>query len=170
MDLFIRPVEPGDAGELLRLMLQLQTESDTFVLANDLTDLDEKTEADNLLALQSTRNNILLAITDNQNNFYGVASATAIPGHPREAEVGVALVKKIQGIGLAQDLIDELIIWAQEYSTVETLSLIVQKRNVVARHIYEKYGFVQVAGSEMQVTDPDGEVVEAFEMKFEVGE
>ena len=109
MELMIRPAEGRDADKLLALLHQLQTESTTFMVAQDLETIDGVTEADNINFLQATTNNIILVVASDEDDLFGLISAAAIPGKPREVEVGVAVLAAYQGFGLAQALIDEML-------------------------------------------------------------
>lgn len=164
MELMIRPAEGRDADKLLALLHQLQTESTTFMVAQDLETIDGVTEADNISFLQATTNNIILVVASDEDDLFGLISAAAIPGKPREVEVGVAVLAAYQGFGLAQALIDEMLTWAREYSTVDVIRLTVQSHNAPAIHIYEKVGFTHVPNSETLVENSVVEQVPAFDM------
>ncbi|MDR3190035.1 MAG: GNAT family N-acetyltransferase [Lactobacillaceae bacterium] len=167
MELVIRPLETTDAANLLALLAQLQQESTTFMVANDLTHLDSDTQADNISYLMSTTNNIVLVLADESTQqLLGLITATAIPGHPTIAEVGVAVLAAYQGNGFAQALIEELLSWALDYSSVTQLILTVQAHNVAAIHIYEKYAFERIADSETLVKNLADESVAAFDMRL----
>ncbi|WP_373762311.1 GNAT family N-acetyltransferase [Weissella soli] len=165
MELVVRPAEADDATGLLQLLMQLQNESSTFMVANDLSAVDGVTEADNIEYLQTTTNNIILVMADEQANLYGVISAAAIPGQPRVAEIGVAVLEKYQGHGFAQILLEELLLWAHDFSSIEKLVLTVQAQNLPAVHIYEKYGFTRITASTTQILNTRREKVTAFDME-----
>lgn len=165
MELVVRPAEADDATGLLQLLMQLQNESSTFMVANDLSAVDGVTEADNIEYLQTTTNNIILVMADEQANLYGVISAAAIPGQPRVAEIGVAVLEKYQGHGFAQILLEELLLWAHDFSSIEKLVLTVQAQNLPAIHIYEKYEFTKITASTTQILNTRREKVTAFDME-----
>lgn len=163
MELFIRPVEPEDSQNLLVLLAQLTKESTTFLLMQDLSVVSVMSQADNIAYLQSTTNNVMLVVSDEHDNLYGLATAVAgIDG--TQAEIGVAVLAQYQGNGLAQALIEELLAWAVDYSSVNALTLTVQLHNAPAIHIYEKYGFSWVEGSENTIENANGESVPAKDM------
>jgi len=167
MELFIRPVEPEDSQNLLILLAQLTKESTTFMLMQDLSVVSVMGEADNIAYMQSTTNNIMLVIADEDNNLYGLATAVSGIGGTR-AEIGLAVLEQYQGNGLAQALLEELLAWATEYSSVDTLELTVQLHNKAAIHIYEKYNFACVPDSEQTIQNAHGEDVLAKDMILEV--
>lgn len=167
MELFIRPVEPEDSQNLLILLAQLTKESTTFMVMQDLSVVSVMGEADSIAYMQSTTNNVMLVVADENNNLYGLASAVAgISGD--HAEIGVAVLEQYQGNGLAQALIEELLAWAHDYSSVTALELTVQLHNKAAVHIYEKYGFTWVEGTEKTIQNTNGEDVETKDMVLSV--
>lgn len=167
MELFIRPVEPEDSQNLLILLAQLTKESTTFMVMQDLSVVSAMSEANSIAYMQSTTNNIMLVVSDENDNLYGLASAVSgIDGD--RAEIGVAVLAQYQGNGLAQALIEELLVWAQDYSSVVALELSVQLHNEAAIHIYEKYGFNWVEGTEKTIQNTAGEDVVTKDMSFTV--
>ncbi|MBC6498417.1 hypothetical protein H7R52_05380 [Weissella confusa] len=72
-----------------------------FDMMLDVGKIDDVTEADNISYLQSTTNNIILLAASDEGDLFGIISAAALPNHPREVEVGVAVLEAYQGFGLA---------------------------------------------------------------------
>lgn len=167
MELFIRPVEPADSQNLLLLLAQLTQESTTFMVMQDLSVVSAMSEADNIAYMQSTTNNIMLVVADEDNNLYGLASAVAGINGDR-AEIGVAVLAQYQGNGLAQALLEELLAWARDYSSVTALELSVQLHNKAAMHIYQKYGFNWIEGTEKTIQNTAGEDVVTQDMVLTV--
>ncbi|CAH0418782.1 GNAT family N-acetyltransferase [Periweissella ghanensis] len=145
----IRPAEPNDAAALLALLKQLQTESTTFEIANNLNELTVAEETHQIELIQATTTNIILvaAIGD---ELIGLATAIERDDHSNTSELGVAVLKEVYHNGLGTALVDELIYWAESFSTIDELVLTVYKDNVAAVKIYEKLGF---ADCETQPTD-----------------
>lgn len=164
MEVFVRPAERQDAINLMQLIFQLQDESNTFLVEQDPNQIEPDEEADNIDILQTTTNNIMLVAKTDHGQLVGLASASALPGQPKVAEIGVAVLNDFQGHGLAQAMLAELLDWATTFSTVEKLVLTVQGKNEIAIHIYEKLGFEFVAGSETKILNSDHERVPAFDM------
>jgi ribosomal protein S18 acetylase RimI-like enzyme len=164
MELMIRLAEAGDGAKLIALMTQLAGESTTFSLANNLDDVSAADEGENIEALQSTANNVIMVVADEVGNLYGVVSAAAMNGRPRVAEVGVAVLAEYQGFGLGQALMAEVVNWAETFASVDGLFLTVQSQNEAAVHIYEKLGFEKIANSAAMVLNNAGELVAAFDM------
>lgn len=168
MEVFVRPADRQDAVNLMHLIFQLQDESNTFIVEQDPNQIEVQEEADNIDILQTTTNNIMLVSKIETGQLVGLASAAAMPGQPKVAEIGVAVINDFQGHGLAQAMLAELCDWAQTFSTVEKMMLTVQTSNAVAIHIYEKIGFKRVVGSEKMVLNSDHENVPAFDMTLVV--
>ncbi|MCM0598693.1 GNAT family N-acetyltransferase [Periweissella fabalis] len=136
----IRPAIPTDAAALLELLKQLQTESSTFEVANNLNELTIAKETHQIELIQATTTNIILvAALDDQ--LIGVATAIERNDHSNTSELGVAVLKEFYNNGLGTALVDELIYWAESYSTLDKLVLTVLNNNTAAIKIYEKLGF-----------------------------
>lgn len=168
MEVFVRPADRQDAVNLMHLIFQLQDESNTFIVEQDPNQIEVQEEADNIDILQTTTNNIMLVSKTETGQLVGLVSAAAMPGQPKVAEIGVAVINDFQGHGLAQAMLAELCDWAQTFSTVEKMMLTVQTSNAAAIHIYEKIGFKRVVGSEKMVLNSDHENVPAFDMTLVV--
>lgn len=167
MELFIRPVEPEDSQNLLILLAQLTKESTTFMIMQDLSVVSAMSEANSIAYMQSTTNNVMLVVADENDNLYGLASAVSGLEGDR-AEIGVAVLAQYQGNGLAQALVEELLAWATDYSSVSALELTVQLHNEAAVHIYEKYGFTWVEGTDKIIENTAGEEVRTKDMVLTV--
>lgn len=168
MELMIRPAQAEDASNLLALLSQLQGESTTFMVAQDYEEIDGLTQAENIDFLQTTTNNVILVVASDTGELFGLISAAALPGRPRQAEIGVAVLQAYQGMGLAQALVEELLNWATSFSTVDVLRLTVQAHNQAAIHIYEKFGFVRDEAENHNVLNNVGDTVAAFDMVLQL--
>lgn len=137
----IRPAKPTDAAALLALLKQLQTESTTFEISNNLNELTVAEETHQIELIQATTTNIIFvaAIGD---ELVGLATAIERDDHSNTSELGVAVLKEVYHNGLGTALVDELIYWAESFSTIDELVLTVYKDNVAAVKIYEKLGFI----------------------------
>ncbi|CAM3257570.1 GNAT family N-acetyltransferase [Lactiplantibacillus plajomi] len=164
----IRPAEPADAGALLKLVKQLATESNTFTVDEGLGELSEQEESAQIEQLtRTTTNTILVAALGRQ--LIGVATVQA--GETIAAtrgEIGVAVLKDYWGMGLGTALVEDVITWALDYSTLRELVLTVQLRNQRAVALYRHCGFQQTGAHTYQVVDPSGQSVAAVDMMLDV--
>lgn len=137
-EIIFRLAEPTDAANILQLLKQLQTESDTFLVDSDLTSLTPDVEAQQIkLINQSLTNLMALAVLNDQ--LIGIVT---VDGLTREVgEVGIAVLKAYQGFTIGTNLMALAIDWATDYSQLSTLTLEVFKDNQVAIHLYRKMGF-----------------------------
>lgn len=164
----VRPAEANDAGKLLHLLLQLADESNTFTIDDGLGELSEADEREQIEQItRTTTNTVFVAALGPQLIGVGTVQATGDLGEPH-GEVGVAVLKKFWGMGLGSALVEELITWAQEFSTLEQLELTVQLRNTRAANLYRHLGFQPVTTTPYDVTDPAGERVPAIDMVLPV--
>lgn len=161
----IRPATGTDAPQLLALLTKLATESDTFTISEASRKVTADQEAQEIEALHNTTENIIF-VAEFAGQLIGLGTATEIHDEHGTSEVGVAVLGAFQGNGIAQALVDEIVYWAETFSTIERLFLSVQERNPAAIHIYEKLGFTRIPNSTKTVTDMDGEVIPAFDMEY----
>ena len=139
----VRPAEVADAAQLLALLAQLGRESNTFTV-------DET-------------NIIFVATLDSR--LIGVSTVQASTDFSAaQGEVGVAVLKEFWGMGLGTALIEEVLDWARNYSSLERLVLTVQLRNVRAVKLYQHLGFENCTATSYDVVDPTGKRVPAIDM------
>ena len=90
----IRPATPEDSANLLALLKQLQTESTTFEIANNLNELTVTEEAHQIELIQATTTNIIL-VAALGDELIGLATAIERNDHSNTSEVGVAVLKEV---------------------------------------------------------------------------
>lgn len=163
----VRPAQAEDAGQLLKLMLQLSRESNTCTIDDGLGELSEADERQQIEQItQTTTNTIFVAVLGRR--LIGVATVQAADGlAAHQGEVGVAVLKEFWGMGLGTALVEEVLHWTQEFSTLDQLFLTVQLRNQRAEKLYRHLGFQRVTAS-YDVVDPTGKKVAAVDMVLTV--
>lgn len=164
----VRPAEATDAAQLLTLLTQLAHESNTFTVDDgfdELTEADERQQIEQIT--RTTTNTIFVAVLGTRLIGIGTVQATDGLTAPR-GEVGVAVLKDFWGFGLGTALVEELIAWAQDFSTLNQLVLTVQLRNERAANLYRHLGFQTVSNAPYNVVDPAGEKVPAVDMTLTV--
>ncbi|RRK11434.1 GNAT family N-acetyltransferase [Lactiplantibacillus garii] len=164
----IRPAEPADAARLLKLLKRLSHESNTFTVDEGLGQLSERDECQQIEQLtRTTTNTIFVAALGAQ--LIGVATVQATEGPTvTKGEVGVAVLKEFWGMGLGTALVEELIHWARDFSTLKQLVLTVQLRNTRAAKLYQHLGFKESTPQAYDVVDPTGAKVAAVDMVLAV--
>ncbi|MGX6429925.1 GNAT family N-acetyltransferase [Levilactobacillus yonginensis] len=160
----IRLPEPTDAANLLALLARLQTESDTFCLANADETISAAQEADQLDQIQQSSQHLVL-VASLGDELLGVCSIVPT-SQGNVGELGIAVEKAYwhQGIGTA--LVDEALYWAEAASSLVAIGLTVQTRNIAAVKLYEKLGFTRTESPTETVTTAEGEHVSAVEMVY----
>ncbi|VDG17884.1 N-acetyltransferase [Lactobacillus sp.] [Lactiplantibacillus mudanjiangensis] len=164
----IRPAEATDAAQLLALLKQLATESNTFTADDGLGELSEADERSQIEQITKTTTNIIMvAALGDELLGVGTVQATDDLVHD-QGEVGVAVLKTYWGNGLGTALVEELLHWASDYSTLAQLCLTVQMRNQRAIKLYQHLGFQTVTTEPYAVIDPTGMSVQAIDMVLAV--
>ena len=151
----VRPAEVADAAQLLALLAQLGRESNTFTVDEGIEDLSETDEQAQIERINGTTTNIIFVATLD-SRLIGVSTV--------QGEVGVAVLKEFWGMGLGTALIEEVLDWARNYSSLERLVLTVQLRNVRAVKLYQHLGFENCTATSYDVVDPTGKRVPAIDM------
>lgn len=72
------------------------------------------------------------------------------------SEIGIAILKEYQNIGIGSILFDEMIRLAKETKGIEQIELDVVSTNKRAKHLYIKKGFVKVGDIPHQIKQADG--------------
>lgn len=143
-----------DASAVLTLLKQLDEETETFTVEDDLTKLTVDIEACQLELIQQSHENLVL-LAKYQNQAIGLATVMKDETH-KLGEVGVAVLKSFWNQGLGTALVEETITWGKSFSWLPGLMLTVQKRNQGARHIYKKLGFEEIQSNKKGFQDKNG--------------
>lgn len=162
----VRPAEVADATQLLALLAQLGRESNTFTVDEGIEDLSETDEQEQIAHINGTTTNIIFVATL-ASRLIGVSTVQASTDFSAaQGEVGVAVLKEFWGMGLGTALIEEVLDWARNYSTLERLVLTVQLRNARAIKLYRRLGFENCTSTSYDVVDPTGKRVAAIDMEM----
>ena len=154
----VRPAEVADAAQLLALLAQLGRESNTFTVDEGIEDLSETDEQAQIERINGTTTNIIFVATLD-SRLIGVSTVQASTDFSAaQGEVGVAVLKEFWG------MIEEVLDWARNYSSLERLVLTVQLRNVRAVKLYQHLGFENCTATSYDVVDPTGKRVPAIDM------
>jgi len=156
--------EAEDSQQVLTLLKQLDKETETFTVEDDLANLTVDTEAKQLELIQQSRENlILLAMYQDE----AIGLATVMKSETNEfGEVGVAVLSEFWGQGLGTALMEETLTWGESFSWLSGLVLTVQARNLSAEHIYKKLGFEEIDRNKKGFRDKNGASFETIDMKL----
>ncbi|WP_455390098.1 GNAT family N-acetyltransferase [Lactiplantibacillus pentosus] len=162
----VRPAEVTDAAQLLALLAQLGRESNTFTVDDGIEELSETDEAEQIERISGTTTNVIFVAVLG-DRLIGVSTVQASTDFSAvQGEVGVAVLKEFWGMGLGTALVEEILDWARNYSSLERLVLTVQLRNTRAAKLYQHLGFENCTATSYEVVDPTGQRVAAIDMSL----
>ncbi|WP_455583412.1 GNAT family N-acetyltransferase [Lactiplantibacillus pentosus] len=162
----VRPAEVTDAAQLLALLAQLGRESNTFTVDDGIEELSETDEAEQIEHISGTTTNVIFVAVLG-DRLIGVSTVQASTDFSAaQGEVGVAVLKEFWGMGLGTALVEEILDWARNYSSLERLVLTVQLRNTRAAKLYQHLGFENCTATSYEVVDPTGQRVAAIDMSL----
>ncbi len=155
-----------DAAQLLALLAQLGRESNTFTVDDGIEELSETDEAEQIERISGTTTNVIFVAVLG-DRLIGVSTVQASTDFSAaQGEVGVAVLKEFWGMGLGTALVEEILDWARNYSSLERLVLTVQLRNTRAAKLYQHLGFENCTATSYEVVDPTGQRVAAIDMSL----
>ncbi|KRM93491.1 GNAT family acetyltransferase [Lentilactobacillus senioris DSM 24302 = JCM 17472] len=137
----IRVAEPEDAKDILNLLRQLETESDTFLVDADLSQITAEMEAHQIELINQTRTNFL-GVAEYDGQLIGIVTVDEVD---QNGEVGIAVLNEFQQNGIATALLDMSIDWAENYSQLTELILSVYVDNIAAVKLYRNFNFEVIA-------------------------
>ena len=164
-DLLIREAEISDASEVIALLDQIGQES-------NFTSLDEngismaESEMQIFIDKQAQSENQITLLAFLNDELAGIINITA-DQRPRVRHIGdifLGIKKAFWGFGLGSILMEEAIEWAKTSGVIRRLQLTVQKRNLVAIHLYEKMGFITEGLQERGACIERGEFLDVYLM------
>ena len=164
-DLLIREAEISDASEVIALLDQIGQES-------NFTSLDEngismaESEMQIFIDKQAQSENQITLLAFLNGELAGIINVTA-DQRPRVRHIGdifLGIKKAFWGSGLGSILMEEAIEWAKTSGVIRRLQLTVQKRNLVAIHLYEKMGFITEGLQERGACIERGEFLDVYLM------
>ena len=143
-DIIIRQATVADAWMVLRLSRSIISDSDFNVTTPEEFTIGVEEEGDWINGFVKDKNSILLLAVE-QNEVVGMLN---FRGSPRKrlrhtGTIGLGILKRCRGMGIGTLLMGELINWASKHRVIEKLELNVFEKNLAARALYQKMGFVE---------------------------
>lgn len=154
--------EPADAAKVLSLLRLLQVESKMFSVTKGFEQLTVAEEQHNLAQINNTTDNLILLAWD-QDEPIGIATVARTSSEQRTGEVGIAIQKNYWHQGLGTAMMDEIVNWGQNFSSLDKLTLTVVDNNINAIKLYQKVGFTIIA--KPKVNDAHGTILPALLME-----
>jgi RimJ/RimL family protein N-acetyltransferase len=143
--LILRKPAPEDAEKMVEYLNIVGGESDNLLFGKGEFRLTAEQEAEYIKSINNSSNTLmLLGVID--NNIVSVAqiSSSNRKRIAHNAEVSISVKKEYWSNGIGSIVMNELISFAKEHSTIKNISLGVKASNVNAMKLYEKLGFVKV--------------------------
>lgn len=165
VEITLREAIPDDAADLLQISRQIAKETDFLIMDEVGLGLSEDMLSLQLADLYESENNLLLlAFADEQ--IVGMASVKAASEYTVShiGEIGISVLKEFWGIDLGTALLDEVIYWSENASSLYRLELTVQKRNERAIRLYQKFGFKTEATMVRGARDAQGDFLDVLLM------
>ena len=158
----IRRCEINDADNMLKMLLELDKETDYMLFEAD----ERPNDINRVKAMinQSINGDNLLLIATEEDNIIGLLSAQRgiIRKIKHTAYIVVGIREKFRGKGIGKKLFCELDLWAKE-NNISRLELTVMCPNSMAKQLYEKNGF-EVEGTKRNSIFMNGKYIDEYYM------
>lgn len=139
-DVQIREAQPDDAPAIIQFLREASQESDA-ILVTGLDHLTNANEADNLATIQRSRDcEVVTALY--AGRVIGIGTVMVKGEQQGTGELGVVVEREYWHNGIGSALLDIMIDWYQNGSSLNQLVLDVFADNQRAISLYQHYGFV----------------------------
>lgn len=160
-DINVKIAQPQDAEEVIQLLSQLKSESDSFTIDPKLGELPVEAQAREIMLINQTRS-FLMVIARYKDKLVGIATVQELE-ESGFGEIGVAVLKDYWHQSVGTHLINFVINWGIHDSNLERLLLLVKKTNSNAVGLYKKCGF---NNSKKRIINAKGMVQSTIEMQY----
>lgn len=139
--IFTLPVK-DDAKALLDYSKKVGSETDflsfgpeglKYTVAQEELFIESLYEVENQYMLLAKGGDEIIAV--------GSIAGSLRPKFSHRGELGISVLKSYWGQGIASVMMEEMMRWVEEYSTLTRVELEVVANNTKARRLYEKFGF-----------------------------
>ncbi|WP_071131644.1 GNAT family N-acetyltransferase [Enterococcus timonensis] len=139
MELTIREAVPNDGEKILAYLKEVSKETD-FLVLDQLPAIAEYQE---LLDFIFNADNQTIFIALEGETMIGMGNINGATENKRQhiGELGVSVRKEYWQLGLGSIIVEELLAWVQEESSLMRIELYVSAENTAAIHLYEKFSF-----------------------------
>ncbi len=165
--IILREAVPDDAKDILSMMEQVNSETESLALNEAELLLPPETLSEELSYMYESNNNLLL-LAINEGTIVGTASVKADSQFrlSHVGEVGISILQEYWGMGLGTLMLEEIINWAKEMGVLFRLELDVQVRNERAVRLYQKMGFQIEAVMPRRARTDLGEFLDVYKMSY----
>ena len=143
--LVLRRPKVDDAQSIIEYLNIVGGESDNLLFGKDEFTLSVENEMEYIKNISNDAN-ILMILGIIDNNIVSVAQISC-PNRKRishNSEVSISVKKDYWKNGIGSAVMDEIIRFAKENSTIKNISLGVKASNINAIKMYEKFGFEKI--------------------------
>jgi RimJ/RimL family protein N-acetyltransferase len=165
MEVIIREAKPSDAAQIIAYIDRLSAEPNSNIeLSPGEFSLTVEEEAGFLADFAASENSIYL-VAESSGTILGMLNCR---GGKRKAihhavTLGMSVDKSMRGKGLGGRLMARAIEWAKSTQIIKRIELAVFERNVVAIHLYQKFGF-EIEGKRKKAVFRDGQYLDGLIM------
>ncbi|MCR1899921.1 GNAT family N-acetyltransferase [Irregularibacter muris] len=143
--LIIRKPVVQDAERMIEYLNAVGGESDNLLFGKDEFHLSLEQEREYIKNLYSNPHTLmLLGIIEDKIVSIVQISSSSRKRIAHNSEIAISVKKEYWRRGIGSAMMEELIRFAREHSTIKTISLGVRAGNQNAIKLYEKFGFEQV--------------------------
>jgi RimJ/RimL family protein N-acetyltransferase len=143
--LILRQPMVSDAKNMIEYLNIVGGESDNLLFGKDEFNLSVEKEMEHIRNINNADNTLMiLGIIDNNIVSIGQISSSNRKRIAHNSEVAISVKKEYWRNGIGKSILEELIRFAKENSTIKNISLGVKASNSNAIKLYNKFGFVKV--------------------------
>ena len=145
MGILIERACPADAAEILGYLKTVGGETDNLSFGAEGLPFSIEEEEAYLRSLQNSTHCVML-VARKDGRIVGNASFTSSPRErlKHRGELGICVLKKEWGNGIATMLMDEILRFARDTAQAGIIHLEVRSDNLRAIRLYRKFGFVKI--------------------------
>lgn len=139
----IQKASREDAAEILEYLKKIGGETDNLTFGAEGVAVTSEEEAVYISRIKESEDEIML-VAKIDGKIVGDASLSRLPRRMNHrGELGIAVIKQYWNKGIGSQLLKRILSWAKE-KKFEVIELQVRSDNLVAIHLYEKYGFQRI--------------------------
>ncbi|BAP86162.1 acetyltransferase [Paucilactobacillus hokkaidonensis JCM 18461] len=157
--------EPDDAAKVLSLLRLLRVETEMFSVSADFERLTVDQEKHNLAQINDTTDNLVLLAWYHAEPI-GIATVAKTTADISAGEVGIAIEKKYWHQGVGTFMMDEILNWGVNFSSLKKLVLTVVSENKNAIKLYQKMGFTTI--KTIKVKNDHDKILPALLMEYKI--
>lgn len=166
LEVFIREAKPSDAEQIIAYVNRLSEEpvSDIVISPGEFTHTIP--EEENLLSEFASSENSIFLVAETEGKIVGLLNCRGRSDRKAIRHVvtlGMSVDQDWRGQGIGSLLMSNVIAWAKEAGFIKRIELLVFERNVIAIHLYQKFGF-EIEGKHRKAIHRNGTYLDNLTM------